>query len=119
MYSSTLCTHVNNIYSSLTALEKQIQQHCMYPHQTDTVQINAPEYDSDIDRDNQPNTHNSPVTIPVQGTRNTPQESSVSENDNSTAPANIITLKTSKKLIGLMLPPSRYWAFPQQQWINH
>ena len=58
-YSSTLCTHVNNIYNRLSELEKQIQHHYMYPHQTDTVQINAPEYDSDIDGDNQPNTHNS------------------------------------------------------------
>ena len=31
-------------------LDKQIQTHCLYPHsQTDSVQINAPEYDSDID----------------------------------------------------------------------
>ena len=30
-------------------LDKQIQTHCLYPHsQTDSVQINAPEYDSDI-----------------------------------------------------------------------
>ena len=58
-YSFTLCTHVNNIYNRLSDLEKQIQHHCMYPHQTDTVQINALEYDPDIDGDNQPNTHNS------------------------------------------------------------
>ena len=88
-YSSTLCTHINNIYNRLSELEKQIQHHCMYPHQTDTVQINTPEYDSDIDGDNQPNTHNSQVTIPVQGTLNTPQESSILEDDNSTAPDNI------------------------------
>ena len=88
-YSSTLCTHVNNIYNRLSELEKQIQHHCMYPHQTDTVQINTLEYNSDIDRDNQPNTHNSRVTISVQGTLNTPQESSILEDDNSTAPDNI------------------------------
>ena len=58
-YSSTLCTHINNIYNRLSELQKQIQHHCMYPHQTDTVQINAPEYDLDIDGDNQPNTDNS------------------------------------------------------------
>ena len=58
-YSFTLCTHVNNIYNRLSELQKHIQHHCMYPHQTDTVQINAPEYDPDIDGDNQPNTHNS------------------------------------------------------------
>ena len=31
-------------------LESQIQTHCLYPHsQADTVQINALEYDPDID----------------------------------------------------------------------
>ena len=31
-------------------LDKQIQTHCLYPHsQTDSVEINAPEYDSNTD----------------------------------------------------------------------
>ena len=31
-------------------VDKQIQTHCLYPHsQTDSVQLNALEYDSDID----------------------------------------------------------------------
>ena len=96
-YSSTLCTHVNNIYNRLSELQKQIQHHCMYPHQTDTVQINALEYDLDIDGDNQPNTHNSRVTISVQGTLNTPQESSILEDDNSTAPNNITTSQNQQE----------------------
>ena len=61
----------------------------MYPHQTDTVQINTLEYDLDIDWDNQPNTHNSRVAVSVQGALNTSPESSVLEDDNSTAPDNI------------------------------
>ena len=81
--------HINNIYNRLSELQKQIQQHCMYPHQTDTVQINAPEYNLDIDRDNQPNTHNSRVAVSVQGTSDTSPESSVLEDDNSTDPDNI------------------------------
>ena len=88
-YSSTLCTHVNNIYNKLSELQKHIQHHCMYPHQTDTVQINALEYDLDIDRDNQPNTDKKHATVSVQGTLNTSQESSVLEDDNSIAPDNI------------------------------
>ena len=91
----------------------------MYPHQTDTEQINAPEYDPDIDGDNQPNTNNRCITVSVQGTLNTSQESSILEDDNSTAPDNITTPKSSKKLIGLMLLPSRYQAFLQQHQINH
>ena len=49
-YTTSLCSHVNTIYTKLAQLDKQIQTHCLYPHsQTDSVQINAPEYDSDID----------------------------------------------------------------------
>ena len=49
MYTTSLCSHVNTIYAKLQ-LERQIQTHCLYPHsQTDSVQINAPEYDLDID----------------------------------------------------------------------
>ena len=49
MYTTSLCSHINTIYTKLAQLEKQIQTHCLYPHsQTDTVQINAPEYNSDI-----------------------------------------------------------------------
>ena len=96
-YSSTLCTHVNNIYYRLSELQKQIQHHCIYPHQTDTVQINTLEYDPDIDGDNQPNTHNSQVTVSVQGTLNTSQESSVSEDDNSTVPDNITTSQNQQE----------------------
>ena len=63
----------------------------MYPHQADTVQINAPKYDLDIDGDNQPNHNNRCVPVSVQGTLNTSQESSILEDDNSTAPDNITT----------------------------
>ena len=61
----------------------------MYPHQTDTAQINAPEYN--IDGNNQPNTDKRHVTVSVQGTLNTSQESSILEDDNSIAPDNITT----------------------------
>ena len=38
------------IYTKLAQLDRQIQTHCLYPHsQTDSVQLNAPEYDSNID----------------------------------------------------------------------
>ena len=88
-HSSTLCTHVNNIYNKLSKLQKHIKHHCMYPHQTDTVQINAQEYDPDIDRDNQPNTDKKHATVSVQGTLNTSPEPSVLEDVNSIPPDNI------------------------------
>ena len=69
----------------------------MYPHQTDTVQINVLEYNPDIYGDNQPNTDKRRVTVSVQGTPNTSQESSALEDDNSTAPDNITTPKNQQE----------------------
>ena len=69
----------------------------MYPHQTDTVQINAPEYNPDIDRDNQPNTDKKHVTVSVQGTLNTSPEPSILEDDNSIAPDNIATSQNQQE----------------------
>ena len=60
----------------------------MYPHQSDTVQIDAPEYDPDIDGDNQPNTDKKHKTVSVRGTLETIPESSELEDDNSIAPEN-------------------------------
>ena len=88
IYSSTLCSHVNNIYNKLSELQKHIQHHCMYPHQTDTVQIDAPEYDPDIDGDTQPNTDKKHTTVSIQGILETIPESSVLDDDNSIAPEN-------------------------------
>ena len=49
-YTTSLCSHINTIYTKLVQLDRQIQTHCLYPHsQTDSVQSNAPEYNSDID----------------------------------------------------------------------
>ena len=49
-YTTALCDHINSIYTKLAQLDRQVQMHCLYPHsQSDVVQINAPEYNSDID----------------------------------------------------------------------
>ena len=96
-YSSIPCTHINNIYNKLSELQKHIQHHCMYPHQTDTVQINAPEYDLDIDGDNQPNTDKKHITVSVQGTLNTSPEPSILEDDNSIAHDNIATSQNQQE----------------------
>ena len=50
LHTTSLCSHINSIYTKLAQLDRQIQTHCLYPHsQSDLVQLNAPEYDSDID----------------------------------------------------------------------
>ena len=87
-YSSTLCPHINNIYNKLSKLQKHIQHHCMYSNQGDTVQIDAPEYNPGIDRDNQSNTDEKHETVSVQGTLKMIPEPSEPENDNSIAPEN-------------------------------
>ena len=41
-YSSSLCSHVNNIYSKLSELQRQIQNSHTHMNQGDTLQIEAP-----------------------------------------------------------------------------
>ena len=49
-YTTALCGHINSLYTKLAQFNRQVQTHCLYPHpQSDVVQLNAPEYDSDID----------------------------------------------------------------------
>ena len=60
----------------------------MYLHQSNTVQIDAPEYDPDIDGDNQPTTDKKLSTVSIQGTLETIPESSILEDDKSIAPEN-------------------------------
>ena len=31
-YTTSLCSHINTIYTKLVQLQKQIQTHCLYPH---------------------------------------------------------------------------------------
>ena len=85
MYSS-LCSHVNNIYSKLSELQKQIQHHCMYMNQGDTVQIEAPDFDPDIDEDTSLSTDKKPNEVTIQGTLPPISEVTEPEDDNSLTP---------------------------------
>ena len=93
-YSSTLRSHINNIYNKLSELQKHIQHHCMYPHQSDAVQIDAPEYNPG---DNQPNTDKKYTTVSIQGTLEMIPESSVLEDDNNIAPENNTALQNQQE----------------------
>ena len=54
-YTTVLSGHIAAIHSKLAHLDKQIQIHCIYPHQhSDAVQLNALDYDPDIDGDTNP-----------------------------------------------------------------
>ena len=65
--TANLCTYINNILPCITKLEEtilQLQQNITT--EQDTVQINAPDFDPDIDRPNPPRTHNNGVVVSVQ-----------------------------------------------------
>ena len=48
-YSSSLCSHINNIYNKLAELRRQIQHHDPHMNSGDLFQIEAPDFDPDID----------------------------------------------------------------------
>ena len=58
----------------------------MYLHQGDTVQIEAPEFDPDIDGDSPASTDEKHKIVPAQGTLATIPEASEPEDDNNIAP---------------------------------
>ena len=72
-YSTSLCSHVNNIYNKLAELQWQIQHHDPHMNSGDTIQIEAPDFDPDIDdlspttidqESNNPLTQGSVLTTP-------------------------------------------------------
>ena len=48
-YSASLCSHVNNIYNKLVELQWQLQHHDPHMYTGDTIQIETPDFDPDID----------------------------------------------------------------------
>ena len=56
-YTTALFGHINTLYTKLAHLDKQVQIHCLYTHpQSDVIQLNAPDYDPDIDGEFDPAT---------------------------------------------------------------
>ena len=86
-YSSSLCSHVNNIYRKLLELQKQIQHHRMYMNQGETIQIKAPEFDPDIDGNRPQSTIEKPGEVPIPGTLPTIPEVTESDDENRYTPA--------------------------------
>ena len=48
-YSTSLCSHVNNIYNKLVELQQKRQHHDPHMNTGDTIQIEVPDFDPDID----------------------------------------------------------------------
>ena len=87
--SATLYTYINNILPRIIKLEAtilQLQQ--KITTEQDTVQINAPDFDLDIDGPNTPRTHNNTVVVSVQDHLNSPEpkvsDATDSQEDNTT-----------------------------------
>ena len=67
-YSASLCLHMNNIYNKLVELQWQIQHCDLHMHSRDMIQIEAPDFDPDID-DVSPTTKDQESNNPlIQGT---------------------------------------------------
>ena len=96
-YSSSLCSHVNNIYSKLSELQRQSQHLHMHMNQGDTVQIEAPDFDPDIDGVTSPSTDEKPNELMIQGTLSPTPEVTEPEDDNSLTPGTTIQRLTSQK----------------------
>ena len=68
-YTVNLCTYINNILPHITELEETILQlEQKITTEQNTIQINALDFDPDIDRPNPPRTHNNTVVVSVQNT---------------------------------------------------
>ena len=67
-YSSSLCLHINNIYNKLAELRRQIQHHDPHLNSGDTVQIEAPDFDLDINDVSFPTTDEISNKVLTQGT---------------------------------------------------
>ena len=94
-YSSSLCLHVNNIYNKLSELQRQIKNHPTYMNQWDTVQIEAPDFDPDIDRVSSPSTDEIPNKSLIQGTSSPTPAITETENECPTF-ARLIQQSTSQ-----------------------
>ena len=66
-YTANLCTYINNILPCITKLEEAILQlEQKFTTEQDTIQINSPDFNPDIDGPNPPRAHNNMAVVSVQ-----------------------------------------------------
>ena len=94
-YSSSLCSHMNNIYNKLAELQRQILNRHTHMNQGNTVQIEAPDFDLDIDSVSPPSTDETPNKLLTQGTASPTPENTEPEIECST-PAALIQQSNSQ-----------------------
>ena len=88
-YSSSLCLHINNIYNKLAELQRQIPNCHMHMNPGDMVQIEAPDFDPDIDGISSPSTDETPNKLLTQGTASPTPKNTKPEIECSTPPTSI------------------------------
>ena len=88
-YSSSLCSHVNSIYNKLAELQRQIPNHHTHMNPGDTVQIEAPDFDPDIDGISSPSTDMIPNKLLTQETASPTPETTEPEIECSTPATSI------------------------------
>ena len=84
-YSASLCSHVNNIYNKLVELQQQLPHPNPHMNTGDVIQIEAPDFDPDIDK-----------TLPISMDQHT--------NDPVTQGSVTPTLKSAEKVIECRAP---------------
>ena len=67
-YSASLCSHMNNIYNKLVELQWQIQHRDPHMNSGDMIQIEAPDFDPDIDDISPTTTDQESNNLLIQGT---------------------------------------------------
>ena len=82
-YSAALCSHVNNIYHKILEIQWQLPHSTQHMNTGDVIQINAPDFDPDIDEGLPTQEHQE-----IQGSANITQQSFKKSNEHE-APASL------------------------------
>ena len=77
-YTTTLCSHINVFFSRITKLEADIQKLTeKFTMEQDTVQINAPDFDPDINRTDTQWAHHNTAVVSVHELFTSPEPESI------------------------------------------
>ena len=96
MYSTSLCSPVNNIYNKLVELQRQLPHSNPHMNTSNTIQIEAPDFDPDIDE-----------TLPISMDQHT--------NDPVTQGSVTPTLKSAEKVIECRTPAPSHQDIDTQE----
>ena len=96
MYSTSLCSHVNNIYNKLVELQQQLPHSNPHMNTGNTIQIEAPDFDPDTDE-----------VLPISMDQHT--------NDPVTQGSVTPTLKSAEKVIECRIPAPSHQVIDTQE----